>query len=488
MTAEPTLGARAARGAVVTIAAQAARIVLQLCSVVVLARLLNPHDYGLIAMVLAIVGIGEILRDFGLSTAAVQSETLSSAERSTLFWLNTAIGAAIALTVFLSAPLIAAFYGETELTAIARALSITFLINGAATQYRATLVRDLRFSTLARTDIAAAAFALAVAVAGALLGLGYWALVAQQLASTAAVLVLAAGAARWIPGLPWRGASARRFVRFGGGVVLSQLIGYVSNNVDSVIIGSRFGAPALGLYSRAFQLLMTPLNQVRSPLTSVALPVLSRLTADAARFSRFVVLGQLALGYSLVVGLAWVAGTAEPLTTVLLGEQWTAAAPVLRLLAIAAVFQTLAFVGYWVYLARGLTGDLVRYSLVSAAIRIVAIVIGSQWGVVGVAVGYAVAPAIAWPISLWWLSRLTALPTRALYAGAGRILIGVAVSASAAFGASRAVDAAGPVAQITLGLVAVAATYAALFVIPLFRRDLSRVWSLVRLLRARLPR
>lgn len=479
------LGRRAARGALVTVGAQGARILLQLASVVVLARLLSPHDYGLVAMVVALVGIGEILRDFGLSSAAVQAATLSTAQRTSLFWINAGIGAVLGLAVFASAPLIAAIYDQPELVPIARALAAGFLLNGLATQYRASLVRDLRFVALARTDVIAAAVALATAIVGALAGLGYWALVAQQLAQAFALLVLLALAARWIPGIPRRSTSVRGFLGFGGNVVLSQLIGYVSNNLDSLVIGVRFGAGPLGIYSRAFQLLMTPLNQVRSPLTSVALPVLSRLSADAPRFDRFVVLGQRALGYTLVAGLGIVIGAAEPLTSLLLGAQWTSASPILRLLAIAGVFQTLAFVGYWVYLARGLTADLVRYSLVSALIRITCILVGSIGGVVGVAWGYAIAPAIAWPVSLWWLSRRTAIPTRSLYAGAGRVLLTVSLASAAAWAASTASAPLGSVLQIVSATGAAVVSYAVLCVVPSVRRDILDVATLAKLLPSR---
>ena len=474
------LGQRAARGALVTIGAQGARMVIQFASVVVLSRLLSPHDYGLVAMVLAIIGVGEILRDFGLSSAAVQAQSLSTAQRTTLFWLNTAIGLALAVIVVAAAPLIAAFYDSPQLVDVARALAPTFLLNGMATQYRASLVRDLRFASLARVDITAAATSLAIAITAALAGLGYWALVAQQLGQALVLFGLLALAARWLPGLPRRSTEVRGLVTFGGNVVASQLIGYVANNIDSVVIGARFGAAPLGIYSRAFQLLMTPLNQVRSPLTSVALPVLSRLSDDAARFSRFVELGQLALGYTLVAGLGVVIGTAEPLTVLLLGDQWLEAAPILRLLAIAATFQTLAFVGYWVYLARDLTRDLVRFSLVSAIIRIACILVGSQWGPLGVAWGYAIAPCLTWPISLWWLSRRTTIPVARLYAGAGRILVGVSGGAAAAWVVASMFEL--PIVRVGLGTLALVAWYGLLALVPPIRRDLMRVWAVVKLM------
>jgi len=486
---EPALGRRAARGAAITIGAQAARILIQVVSVVALARLLTPHDYGLVAMVVAVIGIGEIFRDFGLSSAAIQAPTLSRGQRDNLFWINSGIGLALAAAVFAGSGLLALVYDRDELVAIGHVLSLTFLLTGLTTQYRAGLVRDLRFVSLARADVAAPAVALVVSIGAALLGWGYWALVAGQLAQALVQLVMLAVAGRWLPGLPKRGEPMRGFVRFGWNLVASQLVGYLGNNLDSVIIGRLFGATSLGIYNRAFQLLMTPLGQIRSPLTTVALPVLSRLSADDRRFGDYVARGQLALGYTLVAGLGIAVSASEPITRLFLGEQWTGVAPILRLLAVAGIFQTLAFVGYWVYVARGLTGDLFRYSLVSAAIKVACIVGGSFFGVVGIAAGYAIAPAISWPISLWWLSSRTTIPTRRLYAGALRILALVMVAAATSSVCAYSAAAWGPVAALGAAALCTVAVYAgAAWLVPPVRRDVARVLEMVRMIRTARPR
>ena len=427
------LGQKAARGALVMVAGQGSRIVIQLASVVVLAKLLTPQDYGLVAMVLSLVGIGEIFRDFGLSTAAVQAETLSKAQRTNLFWLNTGIGATLSLIVFCSAGLIAAFFGEPLLTPIAQALSLTFLINGVATQYRADLNRHMKFGSLALSDVLAQGVALVAAVIFALLGAGYWALVAQQITQVTTVLVLVVCFGRWLPGLWRRKVPLKGFLKFGWNLMGTQLIGYASNNLDSIIIGLRFGASPLGIYNRGFSLLMSPLSQLRAPTTTVALPVLSRLQHDEERSGRYIKRGQIALGYSIVPGLAFVGGAAVPLVNLLLGDAWAEVAPILALLAVAGAFQTLSYVGYWVYLSRGLTSQLLRYTMVTFVIKAVCILGGSNWGIVGVAAGYALAPALCWPLSLWWLNRITVLPMRSLLLGALRIVSLAAVAGGAAF-------------------------------------------------------
>lgn len=480
------LGARAARGAAITLGAQGAKILVQVASVVVLARLLTPHDYGLIAMVVAIIGVGEIFRDFGLSSAAIQARTLSHNQRSNLFWINTGIGVALTAAVFASAGLLALVYGEAELIPIAQTLSLTFLLNGLATQYRADLVRNLRFASLARADVVAPAVALAAAIVAAVGGLGFWALVVQQLTQALTLFLLLAVAARWLPALPRRNVPMRGLLRFGWNLVASQLVGYISNNLDSVLIGLRFGAGPLGIYNRAFQLLMTPLGQIRSPLTTVALPVLTRLADDDRRFGNYVAQGQLALGYSVVAVLGIAVSTAEPVTLLFLGERWIEVAPILRLLAVAGIFQILAFVGYWVYVSRGLTGELLRYSLVSAAIKVTCILVGSLWGVIGIAAGYALAPALSWPISLWWLSRRTTIPVRRLYSGAFRILTMVVIASAASATAAVAVEGWGSVVQVLLACAVQTAVYGtAAWLVPHIRRDLAGVLGMIRMVRAR---
>jgi len=480
------LGGRAVRGAAVTLSAQGGKVVVQVASVIVLARLLSPHDYGLIAMVVAIIGVGELFRDFGLSSASIQAPSVSRGQRGNLFWINAGIGAILTAIVFSGAGLIALAFRQPDLVPIAHALAFTFLINGLGTQYRADLVRRMRFSAVATADILAPAVALAVAIVSALAGWGFWALVAQQLTQALVLLVVLIVAAGWLPGLPRRDAPVGAFLAFGWNMLASQLVSYVSNNIDNVLVGARFGPAALGVYSRAFQLLMTPLNQVRIPLTTVALPLFSRLQNEKERFGEWLARGQLALGYTIVTGLALVAGASDPLTSLLLGPKWSAAAPILRLFAVAGIFQILAFVGYWAYVSRGLTGALLRYSLVSAAIKVACIIIGSLGGVLGVAIAYAVAPALSWPISLWWLARNTDVPIGRLYAGAGRVLACAMLGGAAAWAACTTAAALGTVVQVAAAVVALALVYGvAVLLIPAIRRDLAGVIAVARLLRSR---
>lgn len=483
VTASPgssELGRQAARGASVTLVGQVLRIVIQVGSVAFLARLLDPFDYGLVAIVLAVVGFGEIIRDSGLSTAAVQSRTLSTAQRNQMFWLNTAIGAGLTATMLLAAPLIATMFRQPQLTGVSQALAFTFLLNGMTAQYRASLNRQLRFAALITSDIIALVAGVVVAVILALSGAEFWALVAQQLTTATATLLIMTYLAGWLPGRPRRGVEIKSMTRFGHGLMASQLVGYVDNNVDTYTIGLALGATPLGLYNRAFQLLMRPLGQLRAPTTTVALPVLSRLADEPERLGRYVIRGQLALGYTLVSMMAFAAGAAVPLVDVLLGPSWSEVAPIFAVLAIGGAFQTLAYVGFWVYLAKALTGQLFRYSLVSLTVKVVLVLIGSNWGLIGIAVGFSLSPALLWPLSLWWLSRLTPLPLKSLCFGGFRVSAIAALAGASAFAVTRALPELASILQVLVGLATFIGVYGLGMVLPVIRRDVVQVLQIAR--------
>jgi PST family polysaccharide transporter len=476
------LGRTAARGAAVTMAGQMARILLQVVSLVVLAKLLTPHYYGLVAMVMAIAGLADIFRDFGLSTAAVQARGLTRAQRDNLFWLNSALGAVLCAAIAACGSLFAHFYGEPDVAEIARFLAFTFLLNGIATQYRADLSRRLKFRSLALADIVGQLAGFGAGLGLALAGAGFWALVAQQLVQAGTALLYLGGAARWLPRRWSRDAGMGPLLRFGRNMVGMQIVGYVNNNLDSVVIGRMFGASTLGVYNRAFQLLMVPLAQIRAPMTTVALPVLSRLDDEPAKYSAFVARGQVALGYSIVPGLAIVAAAAEPVVALFLGDQWESVTPLLVIFAFAGAVNMLAYVAYWVFLSRNLTGPLLRFTLVTFVARVVFILVGVRWGVVGVAIGYAATPAISAPVSIWWLSRMAPIPLRELLAGYARILLMALAATGAGFGVVTWLGGVTPVLAIAAATLAVAGTYLLVAaVLPPIRRDLAQVLGTARL-------
>jgi PST family polysaccharide transporter len=481
---DASLGSRAARGAAVTLAGQAGRVTVQFLGIVLLARLLRPDDFGILAMVTAIVGIGEVVRDFGLSSAMIQAREVSKAQRDNLFWINSAIGAALGVVVCLVAQTIAQIYGRPELEVVAQALSLTFLFNGLSTQFRAGLNRAMKFGKLASIEIGGQAVGVLAGVATALAGGSYWALVVQQVGQAAAIFLLLIATSGWFPRLPRRAASMGQFFGYGGPLMGTQLVGYVSQNVDSVIIGTQFGATALGLYNRAFQLLMMPLLQINAPSTRVALPVLSRLKDDPIRFSAYLLRGQTVLLHIVVAIFAIGCAQAGPLIVVLLGDQWLDAAPIFQILAVAGVFHAASYALYWVFLAKGLTGTHLIFSLATRPLTIGLILLGAMWGPLGVATGYSLGLVILWPLTLWWIKRKSDAPVMALFTNAVRVIVGYGAAGIVSFATTAFLLDWAPVATLLLGGGTFLAAVALLALCwPRFREDIMAIIHLRSLMR-----
>ena len=297
-------------------------------------------------------------------------------------------------------------------------MASVFVLNGVVSQYRAGLNRDLRFEALVVSDVAGPLVGVTVAIAAALSGWGVWSLAAQQVIGALVTTIVAMVLSRWLPRLPNRRGDIRSMLRFGVGMFGTQVVGYFNIYVDTLTIGLRLGTTQLGIYDRAYQVLMRTLNQFRNPTMSVALPILSKMEPGSPEGDRMILRGQAALGYTLVAGTALAAGAAEPMIDLFLGPQWSASVPIFAILAVAGAFQTIGFVSAWLYVSRALTSKLFLYSCLSLAIKASFVIIGSTWGILGVAIGYAASPIVGLPLSYLILSRWTPIPVWALFAGA----------------------------------------------------------------------
>lgn len=409
------LGRKAARGASATMLGQGFRIVVLLVGTVVLARILSPSDFGLLAIVASVVALGELVRDFGLSTAASREPNLSRGQQSNLFWINSGLGGLLTIAAYFLAKPMALVFDEPALEAIMHAVSIVFLMAGLSTQFRTELARRLRFGALAVADTVPVVVGLIAALIYAFFDVSYWVLVVQQLTTATSGLVLAVALARWRPGLPVRSASVRSLMSFGLGLFGTQSVAYVTKNADNIAIGLVWGAGPLGMYSRAYQLLMMPINQIAAPLTRVAVPVLSRVVNDAGRFGRYLTAGQMLGGVVLGVVYGLCVGLGEPLVNMVFGPQWLAMVPIFQVLAIGGIFRALNQITFWIFLAKGASVAQFRFNLVTQPVIVIAMLTGLPWGPVGVAVGHTAGYFVHWLVSYWWCGRVTGTPIRALF-------------------------------------------------------------------------
>lgn len=488
MTADPgdtynsgSLRRVAARGGAVTLVAQVIRVLLALTSTLVLARLIAPSSFGLIAMVVAITGIAEIFRDFGLSMAALQARTLSQGQKSNLFWINAAVGTALTGLVFVASWPIAAFYGEPKLVAIVQAISVVYLIGSLSAQFRVSLNRSFRFVALAICDLVPQLLAFAAAVVLAVAGYGLMALVVQQISAVVITLILVVCLSRWWPSWPKRGEQMRSLLSFGVSFSLTQLLTYTVRNIDSVAIGRVWGPVQLGYYDRAFQLSVAPLYQINAPLSRVAIPVLARITGDRARYLATLREGQLVASYVTSTGLLLAAGMAAPLTLLLLGPNWTSASVIFSVLAIGSVFRSLQQIAYWAFMSQGLAGSLLRMNLVAQPVLVCTILAGLPWGALGVAVGSVIGCVAFWIISLVWVGRASDLSVRHLMLDPLRtILVFAAPAGIAAFLITTLVPLAAPW-LVALSIATASVWYLfSWLVIPGVRRDLRVLRGFIR--------
>ncbi len=480
-----SLGGKAVSGVGATVLWQGVRTGLLALSIVVLARLLSPSDYGLLAMVTAVIGVGELLRDLGLSVAAVQAKRLLPDEKTNLFWVNTGAGLILGLVVFLSSWGLAGLYNEPRLVLITQVLASTFFINGIATQFKAQINRDLRFMALGLSEALPQALGLALAVGAALAGAGYWALVVQAVSVALISLLLNIGFARWLPGLPKRGAPVTRFLRFGGSLAGTQGMAYLSKNIDNVLLGVVYDPVVLGFYSRAYQLIVLPLTQLTAPLSRVAIPILARLQDDRAQFVRYLRSGQFFTVMIASVFYASMVGLGAPLVMIVLGDKWLPVVPILQALAVSGIFRAMGQVPYWIFVAFGLTGAQLRLYLVTQPIIVVAILAGLPWGAVGVAVGSSAGYFVFWFAQMWWAGRKSPIATGPLILS-GLVLVAIFAVPVAGIGLLVSALVPQPIVAVAIGLGA-SALYAAVVVIlvPPYRATVSVVGGVLARRRSR---
>jgi len=416
------------RGVRASLVAQGLKLALQIGSVSILARLLDPDAYGLVAMAALVIGVAELFRDAGLANAALRAPDLTIHQRDNLFWINTSIGCVLATAFAALAPVVAAGFGHDELTGICLGLAPTFVWSGMATQYRVGLLRDLRVQTLAVCEVAGMLAALTVAVVGAGAGLGYWALVLQQSLGGLLGLVVMVVSAGWLPGRFRRGSGTVPILRLGGRFLGASLMAYVQSNLDSILIGRLLGPASLGLYNRCIQLIRVPLRQVQAPYASVALPVLSRLQHDPRRFVGFVERLQLISAYPVLLGAAVVVAGRRDVVDLALGPRWTAAADVLGWVAAGNAMAAAGAAAGSIYVAMGLGRELQRFSSVNVVIVVICLVVGTAGGLPGIAAGYAAGVTLSWPLTLFFLARTTGLDLTPLARSGLRAVVVAAVA------------------------------------------------------------
>lgn len=392
------LHGRSFRGGVVTLSGQVLKFIIGLVSIAVLARLLRPPDFGLVAMVTSITSFVGLFKDLGLSNATVQRLKVTHVQISFLFWINVVLSLAVTLVVICLAPLIAWFYHEPRLVWVTIVLAMSFVFGGLSVQHQALLRRQMQFKTLAVRDVVALAGGTTLAIVLAWFGFGYWSLVAGPVAINIFSCILLWTICDWRPGRFQRGVGARSMLVFGGNLTAFNLINYFTRNFDNILIGRVLGAGPLGIYSKAYGLLTLPATQINAPMAAVLLPGLSRLQNDPTEYGKLFVNAVRSIALLTVPIVVFSFFFAHDIVLVLLGERWLRVAPIFQYLAPAALVGAIAFVPGWLCQSLGRSRRQLNYALISAPICVAGFFIGIKWGIAGVAASYS----ITYGCMFWW--------------------------------------------------------------------------------------
>ena len=400
------LGSRTARGGAVTIASQGVKFFTGMTATVILARLLTPQDYGLIGMVAVVTGFVSMFKDMGLSMATIQKEEINAEQISTLFWINIVLSIVTVILTAGIAPVVAWFYIEPRLTLITVGFAGALVFGGLAVQHEALLRRQMCFAALAALEIGSLIVGIVVAVVLAWHGARYWALVVNQLVQSLTYAVGVWIVCGWIPGRPARFADVRSMFTFGRNLTGFQVVNYFSRNLDNMLIGKFWGSWQLGLYAKAYQLLLLPIDQINTPIAAVAVPALSRLADSPERYRKAYLRILQKVALLTMPAMAFMIACSDWIVTVVLGPQWIGASRIFALLGIVGLVQPIANTTGWLFMTQGRTHHMFQWGLISASLIVISIIVGLPWGAIGVAASYSsIFLLVITPLLFWFVGR-----------------------------------------------------------------------------------
>ncbi|MEP7221689.1 MAG: lipopolysaccharide biosynthesis protein [Novosphingobium sp.] len=417
------MGHIAARGAAWLGMSQIARVVLMMLSTIVIARILSPDQYGVVAMVGPLFALVAMLQDLGLGAATIQARGLTDEQSNALFWINLAMSAGLAVLVACLAPLVGWFYGDVRPAWVTLAGAGTVLVTGLALQQAALLNRHMKFATISAIDMAALVANYTVVLITALLLRSYWALVLGTLAGACVQTGMTWYASGFRPGRPHvRGVG--EMARFGGHLTGFTLLNFLVRNLDDVLVARFAGAAAAGLYDRSYRLMMMPLQTLNGPLNRLLQPMLAQVRDEPARFRRIFSLA--ARGVMLVIAapVAVAVANADDVMLLLLGDRWTGAGPIFFWLGLAALIQPVANLTGLLFIISGRGKAMLRWGVVSAVVTVAGFAAGIGYGAVGIAAAFFWSLLVRLPVLFAWSTASTPVRQGDLYAAQIAPLLG----------------------------------------------------------------
>ncbi|OWA37850.1 colanic acid exporter [Saccharibacillus sp. O16] len=366
-------------------------IVIQLLQLVALSRLLNPIDYGLMSMTMVVVAAAVNLTDAGISNAIIHRQDVTRNHLSSLYILNLVTGAFIASIIFFSAPLVAWFYNEPALVTPVRWMALLCVLPAFGQQFEVLFRKELKFDNIAKIQIVAYFVGFVLAVGGAAVGLGVYALVISNLgnAFVKSILLMIQGWRKWTPQLHFATKDLKGYLSFGVYQMSSNVIQSLMSNIDYIIIGRLYSAQTLGYYSFAFQLCTMPVLKLTPLINTVSLPLYAKIQDDLARLkSGYIKTVQLVsyLNAPIYMGLLV---TAPVLVPFIFGSKWEPSVILIQILAVAMLARSLTVPIQPLLQSKGRTDMYFRYTLLGMSVQVPGLAIGTiYWGIMGTCVAY----------------------------------------------------------------------------------------------------
>lgn len=407
--------------------------VMQLVLTAILARLLAPAAFGLIAMAWLVLRFGQYFAQMGIGQAIVQRQEISRAHIAAGFWSSVAVGAVFSLAVWVAAPLASVLFESPQLVPVLRAMGLTFALSGTSAAAGALLRRQMRFRGMAIADMAAYAAGYGVVgVTLALSGWGVWSLVAASLGQAAVVTVAYNALARpsVVPVLNWR--PYRDLLGFGSLVSVISFLEFVNANLDTLAVGRIAGPTSLGYYSRALSLTGLPLVYMGTSLSRVLFPSFSKIQAETARLGRAylsVITVFAGVGLPIAFGMS---GAAREIVTVVLGPQWSPSVPVMRLVAVGSAAALLSHFAGITLEATARLKEKVIVRLTQLVVFATLLLVLGRYGLTGFALAFVVSESFVYVLLAW------------------RVTVDLEMSASEAIGAHATGLVGGPFAWAAL--------------------------------------
>lgn len=366
------------------------RRILGLLANIVFARLLEPGDFGLVAMAGVMLGFIEIFKDLGTGTALIREKAPSERLLSSVFWLNCGFGLAMTALIVALAPLMAAFYKEPRVEPVVMVMAISFMLSALSIVQSSILTREMAFEKLAKIELSAAVLSYAIGIGAALYGAGVWSLVYQVVANSALATLFIWGAGRWRPRLLFAWDEIRAITGYSLNLAGYNIFYYFAQNLDKFLIGRVLGTEALGLYDLAFKLMAFPMQAISAVFTRVMTPYYAQAQDDLPRFRQAFLRVAAAIAFITFPLMFGLLAVREQFVFVVFGDSWVDVIPLLAMFAPLAAARSVLTTTGSIYIATGHTGLQFRWGVVSNLIVFAGLAAGLHWGILGVAAGFTI--------------------------------------------------------------------------------------------------